>query len=239
VSSFGGHSDWDTALREWNKLTMKSSKIDHFCDELIRLALELGYSGNFVKDKARLGITTDLRNAWALKAPLPDHYIEYINLLRQTGHQLEDVASFNRTVTKEKPDSRPEKSDDRQSSAKRQRKVRKSSGPRQQKPRNHGSGSSRPQETEHTKMHRDIPQTLIDKRKQLNQCSRCGQAGHYWAKCPSATPVVASSRINRKRGAREARYEATQVRKSRRIEAAPKPAVKQVVAEVRGSPPPD
>ena len=27
--------------------------------------------------------------------------------------------------------------------------------------------------------------------------------------------------------------------KSRRIEAAPKPSVKQVVAEVRGSPPPD
>jgi len=116
---------------------------------------------------------------------------------------------------------------------------RKRAGPRQQKPRNHASGSSRPPETEHTKMHRDIPQTLIDKRKQFNQCSRCGQASNYWAKCPSATPVVASSRINRKRGAGEAGYEATQVPKSRGIEAAPKPAVKQVVAEVRGSPPPD
>jgi len=88
-------------------------------------------------------------------------------------------------------------------------------------------------------MHRDILQTLIDKRKRLNQGSRCGQAGHYWAKCPSATPVVGSSRIIRKRGTSEARYEATPVPKSRRIEAAPKPAVKQVVAEVRGSPPPD
>jgi len=205
----------------------------------MRLALELGYSGNFVKDKARVGITTDVRNAWALETPLPDEYVEYINLLRQTGHQLEDVASFNRTVTKEKHHSRPERSDDRQSSAKRQRKDRKGSGPRQQKPRNHASGSSRQQETEQTKMHRDIPQTLMDKRKRLNQCSRCGQAGHYWAKCPSATPVVASSRINRTRGAREAGYEATQAPKSRRIEAAPKPAVKQVVAEVRGSPPPD
>ena len=161
-------------------MTMKSGKIDHFCDELMRLALELGYRGNFVKDKARVGITTDLRNAWALKTPLPDQYVEYINLLRQTGHQLEDVASFNRTVTKGKHHSRPEKSDHRQSSAKKQRKDRKSSGPRQQKPRNHASGSSRPEETEHTKMHRDISHTLIDKRKQLNQCSRCGQVttGH-------------------------------------------------------------
>jgi len=41
VSSFGGHSDQDGALREWNDLTIKSGKIDHFCDELMRLALEL------------------------------------------------------------------------------------------------------------------------------------------------------------------------------------------------------
>ena len=116
---------------------------------------------------------------------------------------------------------------------------RKGSGPLQQKSRNQGSRSSRPQETEHTKMHREIPQTLIDKRKRWNQCSRCGQTGHYCAKCPSATPVVASSRINRKRGAGEAGYEATRVSKSRHIEAPPKPAVKQVVPEVRGSPPPD
>jgi len=147
---------------------MKPGKIDHFCDELMSLALELGYSGNLIKDKARVGITTDLRNAWALKTPLPDKYVEYINLLRRTGHQLEDVASFNRTVTREKHHSKREKSDDRQSATKGQRKDRKGSGPRQQKTRNHPSGSSRPQETEHTKMHRDIPQTLIDKRKRLN-----------------------------------------------------------------------
>jgi len=88
-------------------------------------------------------------------------------------------------------------------------------------------------------MHRDIPQTLIDKRKRLNPCSRCGPAGNYLAKCPSATAVVSSSRINRKRSAGEAGYEATQVPKSHRIEAAQKPPVKQVVAEVRASPPPD
>ena len=119
VSSFGGHSDRDRAHSEWNDMTLKSGKIDHFCDELMRLALELGYSGNLVKDKARVGITTDLCNAWALKTRLPNQYVEYINLLRQTGHRLEDVASFNRTVTKQKHHSRSEKSNYRQSSAKR------------------------------------------------------------------------------------------------------------------------
>jgi len=205
----------------------------------MRLALELGYSGNFLKDNARVGIATDPRNAWALKTPLPNEHVEYINLLRQTGHLLEDVASFNRTVTKEKHHSRPEKSNDRQSSDKRKRKDRKSSGPRQEKPRTQASGCRRPSETEHTKMHRDIRQTLIDKRKRLNQCSRSGHVGPYWAKCPSAPPVVASSRINRKRGVSEGRHAATKVPKLGCIEAALKPAVKQVVSEVRRSPPPD
>jgi len=86
VSSFGGHSDRDRALREWNDLTMKSSKIDHCCDELIRLGLELGYSGKFVKDRANVGITTDYRNAWASKTPVHNEYVEYINLLRQAGY---------------------------------------------------------------------------------------------------------------------------------------------------------
>jgi len=120
VSSFAGLSDQDSALREWNDLTIKSGKIDYFCDELMRLALELGYSGNFVKDKACVVITTDLHNAGGLKTPHRDEYVEYINLLHQTGHQVEDVASFNNTVTREKQHSKPEKSDDRQSSAKRQ-----------------------------------------------------------------------------------------------------------------------
>jgi len=88
-------------------------------------------------------------------------------------------------------------------------------------------------------MHREIPPDLIDKGKRLNQCFRCGQAGDYWAKCCSSTPVVASSRINRKGGAGKAGYKATQGPKSPRLEAALNPAVKQVVAEVRGSPPPD
>jgi len=214
VSGFGGHPDRNRTLQQWKDLTMKFRKIDHYCDDLMRLDLEVGYSRNFVKDKAHIGISRDLRNAWAWKTPLPNDYVEYINLLYQTGHQLEDVASFNRTVTREKRHSKPERSDNRQSSAKRQRKERKGSGPCQQKPRNHASGSSRPQETEHTKMHHDIPQTLIDKHQRLNQCYRCRQSGHYWAKCPLATSVVASSRTNQTRGAGKARHEATQVLKS-------------------------
>jgi len=63
VSGFGGYADRDRALHEWNGLSMQPGKIDLFVDELIRLANELKYGGDYVKDKARMGMTTDLRNA--------------------------------------------------------------------------------------------------------------------------------------------------------------------------------
>jgi len=238
--SFGGHSDRNRALREWSQLYMKDGKVDRFIDELICLAAVLGYSVEFVKDRARMGMTDILNAAWSMKTPHPVAYMDYLDLLRQTGHQLEDASNFRTQVQKEPHSSRRAKSDDRHTTEKKgQRKEKKATGPRQQKPRNRAQGFTKPAETEHTKMHRNVPQTQIDKRKRLNQCSCCGQDGHYWAQCLSAVPVVASSHIRRKRRAGEARHEATQAPKSRRIEAAPKPTVKQVVTELRRSPPLD
>jgi len=238
--SFGGHSDRNRALRERSQLYMKDGKVDRFIDEPIQLAAVLGYSGEVVKDRARMGMTDVLNAAWSMKTPHPVAYMDYLDLLRHTGYQLEDASNFRTQVQKEPHSSRRVKSDDKYTSERKgQRKEKKATGPRQQKPRNRAQGFTKPAETEHRKMHRNVPQTLIDKRKWLNQCSRCGQDGHYWAKYPSTAPVVASSHVRRKRRAGEAGYEATQVPKSRRIEAAPKPAVKQVVAELRGSPPPD
>jgi len=92
------------------------------------MALELGCSGNFVKDKAHIGVTTDLPNTWALKTPLPDDYVEYINLIRQTSHQLKGITAFNSMVKRGQHYSKLEKSDDRQTSSKRQRKDRKGPG---------------------------------------------------------------------------------------------------------------
>jgi len=97
---------------------MQPGKIDLFVDELIRLANELKYGGDYVKDKAHVGMTTDLRNAWGLKTPHLEDYDDYLNLLRNTGHQLEDVASFNRNVVRAKDSSHRDKSDDRQTSPK-------------------------------------------------------------------------------------------------------------------------
>jgi len=237
VSSFGGHLDRDRTLRAWNGLSMQPGNIDLFVDELIRLANELKYGGDYVKEKGRVGMTTDHRNAWAMKTPHPEDYVDYLILLPNTGHQLEDVASFNRTVVRTKDSSHRDKSDDRHTSTKKQRKERKGSGPRNPKPTNPAPRSFSTPESEHAKAHKDIAQTLIDCRKRLNQSSRCGDLNHIWLKCPATTPVVASAKPNGKPTVNEGGHQdCASIPKARRIEASA-PAVKPVEAEIRGSAP--
>jgi len=179
-----------------------------------------------VKGKARVWMTTDLRNAWAMKAPHPEDYVDYLNLRQNTGHQLEDVASFNRTVFRAKDCCHHNKSDYRPTSTKKERKERKGSGPGNPKPTNTAPRSLRPPVSEHAKAHRDIAQTLIDGRKRLNQCSQCGDLNHFSCKCSAATPVVASAKLYRKRTVDEAGHQdRASIMKARRIEA-PLPAVK-------------
>ena len=110
-------------------------------------------------------------------------------------------------------------------------------GPRNPKPTNPALRSFRPPESEHAKAHKDIAQTLIDRRKRLNQCSRSGDPNHIGRKCPAATSVVASAKLNRKETVNEAGYQdRASIPKARRIEAPP-PPVKRVEAEIRRSAP--
>jgi len=235
VNSFGGHLDRDRALHDWNGLSMQPGKIDLFVDKLIRMANELKYGGDDVKDKARMGMTTDLRNVWAMKTPHPEEYVHNLNVLRNIGHQLEDVASSNGTVVRTMASSHRDKSDDRPTSTKNQRKQRKGLGPHNPKPSNPALRSFRPPESEHAKAHKDIVQTLIEWRKGLNQCSRCRDLNHFWRNCPAATPVVASAKLNRKPTVNQAGHQdRASIPKTRGIEAPP-PAVKRVEAEIRGS----
>jgi len=116
---------------------MKDRKVDRFINELIRLAAVLGYSGEFVKDRARMAMTDVLNAAWSMKTPYPVAYIDYLDLLRQTGHHLKDASNFRTQVQKPPYSSRRVKSDDMPTSERKgQRKEKKATGPRHQKPRN-------------------------------------------------------------------------------------------------------
>jgi len=87
-----------------------------------------------VKDKTRIGMTLEFRNAWTMKTPHRENYMDYLDLLQQTGHQLEDVLSFNRTITRDNHSSHNDKSDERDSTSKNQRKKEKVSGNHNLKP---------------------------------------------------------------------------------------------------------
>ena len=235
--NFGGHSDRDRALNQWEVFKMKPYKVDPFCDELIRLASVLNYYEVHVKDKARISMTAELCRAWALKTPHSESYIDYINLLRQTGHLLEDVVSFNQHLVKEKSTSQQERGDDKRSKPRDKKKRDKAQGPRNPKPQYFSSSCvSKPFQSEYAIKYKDIPQTLTDKRKLLSQCTRCGVADHFWLKCSAPQPVVMFSKPGPKLKAEIAELKHTKIPKTRRIEAAP--VVNKVgTTEVRRTPP--
>jgi len=116
--------------------------IDLLVDKPMPLANELKYGGDYVKDKARMGKTTDPCNVWDMKTQHPEDYVDYLNLLRNTGHQSQDFASINRTVVRAKDSSHRNKNNDRHNSTKKQRKERKGSGTRNPKHTNPGPGPS-------------------------------------------------------------------------------------------------
>jgi len=64
---------------------MKDGMVDGFIDEISRLAAMLRYSGEFVKDRAHMGMTDVLNAAWSMKASHPVAYMDYLDLCRQTG----------------------------------------------------------------------------------------------------------------------------------------------------------
>ena len=65
-----------------------------------------------------------------MKTPHPVAYMDYLDLLCQTGYQLEDASNVHTQVQKEPHSSKRTKSDDRHTSErKEQRKEKKANGP--------------------------------------------------------------------------------------------------------------
>jgi len=122
----------------------------------------------YVQDKAGVGMNTDLHNALAMKTPQPEDYVAYLNLLQNTGHQLEDVASFNHTVIRAKDSSHRDKRNNRHTSTKKQSQERRGLGPRNPKLSNPGPRSFTPPESEHAIGYKDRAQTVINPRKRWN-----------------------------------------------------------------------
>jgi hypothetical protein len=135
-----------------------------------------------------------------MNTPLPDDYVQYLDLLRSTGHHLEMSVLSTTLLSKGKTGliGKEERKGPPPKSRGRRKRVL---GPRGPRPVNQAPRSFQLQESQHAKAYKDIAQTLIDRRKLLNQCSRCGDPGHFWRKCTATNPVVASAHRGKKRTA--------------------------------------
>jgi len=237
-ASFGGHEDQDRSLREWMDLTMKPGKVDKYLDKLVDLAAKLGYTDSKqIIDKVRVGISTELRTAWAMKTPHPADVNLYIDMLRQVGHTLQDSANFGKATAKDHGGGSSEKRGDKGSSSKKQRNKEKGSGKQKSRSSNFQTDKqSKPATSAFADSHKGVPDNLVEKRRKNGQCSKCGQAGHFWRKCTSLSPVVHAAKGRNKRSADQAGHTSSPPSKVKRIEAPPDAAGRKLL-EVRENSP--
>jgi len=93
--------------------------------ELRHLAAVLAYSRGFVKKTACMGMTNEGNVTWAIMTPHPVTYMEYLDLVYQIRHKLEDTSNFSDQVEKEEHCSKRRKRGNRHTSERKQKTERK------------------------------------------------------------------------------------------------------------------
>ncbi|CUS09856.1 unnamed protein product [Tuber aestivum] len=189
----GDNVNRDKNLLAWNSLVMTPHQSAPYLDKIIDLMYKLNYTDHQqVKDKVRAGISSELRKSWALMTPHPETLDDYLDLLRKVGHNREDDKRFGHLNEDKptKPRERREKETSKPSG--RFKKKEKGSGWKDNKTRktaNVGAGKQAGT-SEYAIAHRDIPQTLTEKRRNNKQCTKCGREGHFWRQCSVTSRVV-------------------------------------------------
>ena len=217
---------------------MKPSRVDKYLDKLVDLAAKLRYTNSKqIIDKVQVGITAKLRSVWAMKMPHPTDINLYIDMLRQVGDTLQDSANFGKTTAKDHGGGSSEKRGDKGSFSKKQRNKEKGSGKQTSRSSNFQTNKqSKPATSVFADSHKGVSDYLVEKRGKNGQCSKCGQAGHFWWKCTSLSPTVHAAKGRNKPSADEAGHTSSPPSKVKRIEAPPAPAGRKL-HEVRKTSP--
>src|SRR5205807_7849235 len=126
-----------------------------------------------------------------MRTPHPADVNLYIDLLRQVSNTLQDTANFGKTTAKDHRGGSSEKRGDKGSSSKKQQNKEKGSGKQKSRSSNFQTDKqSKPATSVYADSHKGVPDNLVEKRGKNGQCSKCGQAGHFWRKCTSLSPMV-------------------------------------------------
>src|SRR5437868_480673 len=98
--------------------TLKPGRVDTYLDKPVNIAVKLRYTDSKqIIDKVRVGITNELRNAWAKTTPHQADVNLYIDMLRQVSHTLQASANFGKTTAKDHGGGSSEKRGDKGSSS--------------------------------------------------------------------------------------------------------------------------
>jgi hypothetical protein len=203
-TSFGGSLTRDMSVAKWDRLKHKPGQIDQYLDDIVQLMYSIGYQGDAVKDKIRVGLSDELRKEWSKVRNKPDTVAEYISMLRDVGHGLEDDALFQKKLRGSggnEGESRREKKTQKREKKREVRGKTQSSGGQREAKSSGQSGGFKDRKTEL----RGISDTVLSERRDARVCLKCGDKDHIWYKCTKDKPVTHSVRVATKKSKKRKR----------------------------------
>ena len=160
-------------------LFRSTDSIDDFLDRLTNLMWRTGYTEEVAKDKLIQGLNKEVGLAWAQTPQKPWSLHEQMSLLRDIGHNLENLKVLNKTNHDPKPKTQngyQNNSNHNNTGAGHRGKMC-------------GQGQISKDRKDRAVELKRIPEVIIGKRRKANMCLKCGKGPHKWFDCYAKNPI--------------------------------------------------
>lgn len=184
------------ALRKLDRIVYEGD-IELYIDKMDIANTRAGLSGVIWREKLKGGLTKPMRKKLSNVGRLPEDDVEFVEVLREVGKNLEDELREEGRSHRKSPEPKNPKKNPRSSEVKdhnSSHRVNKKTGKKGDKGEKGDKGSGAKKEQRYKTKEdatKGVDPKLVDKRFKNNDCLACGKPNHRWFQCRG--PIVTTS----------------------------------------------
>jgi hypothetical protein len=184
------------ALRKIDRIVYDGD-IELYIDKMDIANTRACLSGVIWREKLKAGLTKPMRKKLSNVGRLPEDDVEFVEVLREVGKNLEDELREEGRSHRKSPEPKNPKKSSRSSEVKDHNssyRVNKKTGKKGDKGEKGDKGSNAKKEQRYKTKEdatKGVDPKLVDKRFKNNDCLACGKPNHRWFQCRG--PIVTTS----------------------------------------------
>lgn len=195
-SRFHSRFEQRDALRKIDRIVYEGD-IELYIDKMDIANTRACLSGVIWREKLKAGLTKPMRKKLSNVGRLPEDDVEFVEVLREVGKNLEDELREEGRSHRKSPEPKNPKKNSRSSEVKdhnSSHRVNKKTGRKGDKGEKGDKGSGTKKEQRYKTKEdatKGVDPKLVDKRFKNNDCLACGKPNHRWFQCRG--PIVTTS----------------------------------------------